>query len=202
MQRLALDMNIHTIDSEGKMDDDDDDNKHEPNLARVMSPLLTPKSRTTPRALSDIFDNKRAKLLAEVAVQEMKIKAAFPEKYQYSGYLSIRMDGDHHWHRNYFVLSNTFLFGGDGQYSTKLSVCLPLEGSTTKLTSQGPTDLTFEIKPYLFRAHSPQICKEWIGNIERASKMTIYDIYRFRYELCIHSVHVHVQHIYIYIYFH
>eukprot|EP01084_Bolivina_argentea_P296573 510797_1 len=50
--------------------------------------------------------------------------------------------------------------------------------------------MTFEIKCnnstakyYYFRANSPQICKEWVVNIERASILTIYDVYRFRYEL-------------------
>lgn len=182
IKNIALTMLQLTV----SMDDIDvSDPDPEPNLVRVMSPLLTPSARKT-KALSDIFDNKKAKLIAEVAEKEMKIKSAFPEKYQYCGYLSIRRDDDTQWHRKYFVLSNNFLFGGDTQYSTKLSVCIPLEGSNTKLTVSHHADMTFEIKSYIFRAHSPQICKEWISNIERASTLTIYDIYRFRYELGIY----------------
>ena len=180
-----------------------DTKSEEPNLVRAMSPLLTP-GRTT-KALSSIFDNKKALVLAEATDKEMKIKSAFPIKYEYAGYLHIRLDGDNKWHRKYFVLSNNFLFGGDSRYSTKLAVCIALEGSNTKLTTQS-SDMTFEIrcnakkkKPssksnstyYYFRANSPQICKEWVLNIERASTLTIYDIYRFRYELGIYTYFVH-----------
>lgn len=162
----------------------DDESSPEPNLVRAMSPLLTPSSRTRQtKALSCIFDNKKALVLAEVAKHEMRIKSAFPQKHQYAGYLAIRqIDTDNQWHRKYFVLSNNFLFGGDTQYSTKLSVCIPLEGCNTKLTAQS-SDMTFELNKYYFRASSPQLCKEWITNIERASTLTIYDLYRFRYEL-------------------
>eukprot|EP00485_Elphidium_margaritaceum_P017010 CAMPEP_0202730048 /NCGR_PEP_ID=MMETSP1385-20130828/186445_1 /ASSEMBLY_ACC=CAM_ASM_000861 /TAXON_ID=933848 /ORGANISM="Elphidium margaritaceum" /LENGTH=936 /DNA_ID=CAMNT_0049396321 /DNA_START=47 /DNA_END=2857 /DNA_ORIENTATION=+ len=157
---------------------DDVDDLPEPNLVRAMSPFLSPSTKHTV-SVSDIFDNKKAKFLAETVNHEMQSKSAFPEKYQYCGYLAMRTADEQPLKRQYFVLSNNFLFGGDTIYSTKLSVCISLEG-TTHIRS---TDMTFDLKQYSFRAHSPSVCREWIQHIERASTLTIYDLYRFRYEL-------------------
>eukprot|EP01083_Nonionella_stella_P184125 667318_1 len=159
----------------------EDVGRPEPNLVRVVSPLLTPKLGPV-RSLSTIFDDKKAFALAQAAEQEMLSKSAFPEKYQFAGYLSIRTHNTDHWSHMYCVLSNNFLFAADTKYSTKLSVCIALEGCHTKLTTQS-SDMTFEIHNHCFRATSPQLCKEWIANIHRASNLTIYDVYRFGYEL-------------------
>ena len=160
----------------------------EPNLVRAMSPILSPCAHK-PKAISAILDDKKAKLIAAVAEEELIKKSAFPDKFQYSGYLYIRMDGDSSWHRKYFVLSNNFLFSGDTKYSTILSLCLPLSGSHI---NRNPSDMIFDIKPYSFRAPSANICKEWIQQIETASTLTIYDIYRFRYELGKISISLHL----------
>eukprot|EP01084_Bolivina_argentea_P133532 235654_1 len=154
----------------------------EPSLVRAMSPLLSPMSPKGVRSVSSIFNNKKALLLADDLDKEMKTNSAFPEKCQFSGYLSVRTEDDKQWKHQYFVLSNNFLFGADTKYSTKLAVCIPLEGSNTKLTTQS-SDMTFEVNKYSFRTNSPQVTKEWVTNIQKASNLSIYDLYRFRYEL-------------------
>ena len=65
----------------------------EPNLVRAMSPILSPCTHK-PKAISAILDDKKAKLIAAVAEQELIKKSALSDNFKYSGYLYIRMDGD------------------------------------------------------------------------------------------------------------
>lgn len=179
---LIVDLNASNVDG--------DDNNTEPNIVLEVSPLLSPSSstgRSRVHSLSDVFHNKKASQLTEAITKEMQSSSAFPDKYQHSGYLCVKTEENNQWQQQYFVLSNNFLFGADTKYSTKLSICIPLESTMYAQSS----DMIFDINKYQFRANSPQLCKEWLANIEKASNLTIYDIYRFRFQLGI--IHTHNQ---------
>eukprot|EP00484_Ammonia_sp_Unknown_P023559 CAMPEP_0197025608 /NCGR_PEP_ID=MMETSP1384-20130603/5873_1 /TAXON_ID=29189 /ORGANISM="Ammonia sp." /LENGTH=622 /DNA_ID=CAMNT_0042454151 /DNA_START=11 /DNA_END=1879 /DNA_ORIENTATION=- len=121
-------------------------------------------------------------------------RSAFPKKHTYAGYLFIRTDSNPQPRRKYFVLNNNFLLCGDNPYSERLAACIPLEGSNIQQTTKS-SDMTFELttsqqhnkkrkrKKYYFRADSPNICSRWTEYIERASTLSIKDIYRLRYKL-------------------
>jgi len=134
-------------------------------------------------------------------------RSAFPKKYTYAGYLFIRTESNPQWRRKYFVLNNNFLLCGDNPYAEKLAACIPLEGSNIRQTTKS-SDMTFELtthsqdtskssssskkrkknhhkrrKKYYFRADSPNMCSRWTEYVERASTLSIKDIYRLRYKL-------------------
>eukprot|EP00485_Elphidium_margaritaceum_P023516 CAMPEP_0202712256 /NCGR_PEP_ID=MMETSP1385-20130828/36143_1 /ASSEMBLY_ACC=CAM_ASM_000861 /TAXON_ID=933848 /ORGANISM="Elphidium margaritaceum" /LENGTH=668 /DNA_ID=CAMNT_0049372227 /DNA_START=35 /DNA_END=2041 /DNA_ORIENTATION=- len=156
---------------------------------------------------SEPFHNdKKMEQIKKTTSQKMN-RSAFPKKYTYAGHLNIRTETTQ-WRRKYFVLNNNFLLCGDNPYSEKLAACIPLEGSNIQQTTQS-SDMTFELttnsqegsgsrkkssskkesaskrrrKTYFFRADSPNICSRWTMYIERASTLTIKDIYRLRYKL-------------------
>ncbi|ETO33875.1 Protein kinase domain containing protein, partial [Reticulomyxa filosa] len=108
-------------------------------------------------------------------------KSPFPKYSTCQGYLDVRNNANKVWRRRYFVLNNNFLLCGTTEHCEELEKVIPLEGSNFASTITN-TDTTFELKiRYLnlqFRAGSPQMCRFWAENIQKASTLKIKDIYR------------------------
>ena len=111
-------------------------------------------------------------------------KSAFPEYYDYSGWLDIRTRPTKPWKRRYFVLANNFLLCGMTPHATSLEKVIPLEGSNVKTTIR-TSQMTFEIlhrkKRHQFRAGNNQECSVWTEKIARASRLKIKDVYQLNY---------------------
>ena len=131
-----------------------------------------------PKTLKD----RRAPDSPNHAVSDIEHSTAFPQNFQYSGYLDVRTKPEKPWKRRYFVVNNNFLLSAATPHAKKLDSVIALEGSNTKTTNKS-SDMTFELFTHrhrlYFRAASPKQCSKWTTAIQRASKLKIKDIYRF-----------------------
>ncbi|ETO26139.1 hypothetical protein RFI_10998 [Reticulomyxa filosa] len=104
------------------------------------------------------------------------------KKHVINAYINVRSDTDLVWKRRFFVLKDNHLLCGETELSKKLEMVYLLEGSNVSKTIQS-TDMTFQLfikkKKLFLRAPSPQQCIQWTEAIEKASNLSIKDLYKF-----------------------
>ena len=125
-----------------------------------------------------------------------KDKKAFPDKFDYSGWLEIRKNNKKDFEKQFCVLSNNFLLVGKTPTTTKLEQIFPLQETQTKTID----DRTFIIvstndknkNKYQFRARNSKECIDWTSKISRAAKLKIKDIYRLSIILYLYYTVIHL----------
>jgi len=161
-------------------------------------------SSSKKRISSEPYTEQKKQQIKQEQLQKMS-RSAFPTTYTFSGFLYIKTESHPSWRQKYFVLNNNFLLCGDNPYSERLAACIPLEGCDVRRSDQMEA-LTFSVmthsqdaskrkkkkskkssrrrkKKYDFRSMSQNMMQRWIEHIERASTLSIKDLYRLRYKL-------------------
>eukprot|EP01083_Nonionella_stella_P312823 1120368_1 len=117
------------------------------------------------------------------------LEGLFPKDNTYSGYLEIQSNRTAKWKHMYFVLHHNFLLSAFGPNATHVFSSIPLERCTVQLSDNSDDKIHFEVTTYYknikrrFRSPSEKDCVKWRLLIQKASKLTIKDIYSFKFKL-------------------